>query len=44
MDPTLVSASDEAKGLLVRWSRLHAVRSGAALLSFLVFVVALVRT
>jgi Domain of unknown function (DUF1772) len=44
MDPTLASASDEAKGLLVRWSRLHAVRSGAALLSFLVFVVALVRT
>ena len=43
MDAALDSSSDEANGLVVRWSRLHAVRSVAALLSFLVFVVALVR-
>ncbi len=42
MEPTLDSTLKEAKGLLVRWSHLHAVRSGAVLLSFLLFVVAVV--
>jgi Domain of unknown function (DUF1772) len=43
MDSALDSSSDEAKKLLGRWSRLHAVRSVSAILSFLVLVVALVR-
>ncbi|MGQ0698317.1 MAG: DUF1772 domain-containing protein [Panacagrimonas sp.] len=41
MDPSLDSSSDEASNLLVRWSRLHAVRRVASFLSFSVFVVAL---
>ena len=42
-DPALDSLSEEAKNLLARWAALHAVRSVAGFLSFLVFVVALVQ-
>lgn len=42
-DPSLDASSEEAKRLLARWSVLHAVRSVAGTLSFLVFVGALVR-
>ncbi|GAB3676981.1 hypothetical protein GCM10028792_16730 [Salinisphaera aquimarina] len=40
-NPSLDARSDEAKQLLVKWWRLHAVRSVAGLLSFLVFVLSL---
>lgn len=42
-DPALDASSEEARNLLARWSVLHAVRSVAGTLSFLVFVGALVR-
>jgi len=41
LDPGLDRESDEARNLLVRWGRLHAVRSVAGAASFLVFVLAM---
>jgi hypothetical protein len=38
MDPALDKASAEAHGLLARWGRLHAIRSIAGAISFLVFL------
>jgi hypothetical protein len=38
LDPGLDKTSSEAHGLLVRWGRLHAVRSLAGAVSFLIFV------
>lgn len=40
-DPSLNPGSDEAKRLLLHWWRLHAVRSAASVLSFVVFVISL---
>ena len=40
-DPALDVSSAEAADLLARWSRLHAVRSVASAVSFLVFAIAL---
>ena len=40
LDPQLDRTSEEARTLLVRWGHLHAVRSAAGLLSFIVFVLA----
>ena len=40
-DPALDASSAEAADLLALWSRLHAVRSVASAVSFLMFVVAL---
>jgi hypothetical protein len=40
LDPALDRASDEAQHLLLRWGRLHAVRSVAGTASFVVFVLA----
>jgi hypothetical protein len=39
LDPGLDRTSTEARDLLVRWGRLHAVRSLAGAVSFLIFVV-----
>jgi hypothetical protein len=39
LDPALDRGSAEAHRLLVRWGRLHAVRSLAGAVSFLIFVV-----
>jgi Domain of unknown function (DUF1772) len=36
LDPGLVAMPAEASLLLIRWARLHAVRSGVALLAFVV--------
>ncbi|MGH7820563.1 MAG: DUF1772 domain-containing protein [Candidatus Binatia bacterium] len=41
-DPALDPSSAEARDLLARWSRLHAVRSIAGVVSLLVFLLALV--
>ena len=41
-DPVLDPSSAEATDLLARWARLHAVRSMASTMAFLVFVAALV--
>ena len=43
-DPTLDVASAEASDLLARWASLHAVRSITGVISFLIFVVALLRS
>jgi len=43
-DPALDPSSAEAGALLARWSALHAVRSLAGIVSFLIFVVALLRS
>ncbi len=40
LDVRLDRTSEEARTLLVRWGRLHAVRSAAGFLSFIVFVLA----
>ena len=40
LDPGLKRSSSEANALLVKWGRLHAVRSVAGVLSFVLFVVA----
>jgi len=40
-DPTLDISSPEASSLLARWSSLHAVRSAAGIISFLIFIAAL---
>jgi Domain of unknown function (DUF1772) len=40
LDPVLSHDSDLAHKLLIRWGRLHAVRSGLSLTSFAMFVVA----
>ena len=40
LDPALDRASDEAHRLLLRWGRLHAVRSVAGAASFIAFVLA----
>jgi len=37
-DPILAADSPEALALLARWGRLHAVRTAASLVAFLVFV------
>jgi uncharacterized membrane protein len=42
-DPTLDVSSAEASDLLIRWSSLHAVRSVASVVAFLLFVAALLR-
>lgn len=42
LDPALDQGSQEAKELLQRWGRLHAVRSGLALVAMLLFLYALV--
>ena len=42
-DPALDVSSAEASDLLARWSSLHAVRTVTSSVSFLVFVVALLR-
>lgn len=42
LDPTLDKHSQEAGELLHRWGRLHAVRSGLSLVSFLLFLYVLV--
>jgi len=42
-DPRLDASSTEASDLLARWSMLHAVRSAASTVSFLIFVAALLR-
>jgi hypothetical protein len=39
LDPGLDRDSDEAKALLLKWGRLHAVRSVLGVASFLVFVI-----
>ena len=39
LDPALAATPAEADGLLVRWARLHAVRSGLSLLAFLLELV-----
>lgn len=38
LDPSIDRSSEEARDLLVKWGRLHAVRSVAGTASFLVFV------
>lgn len=43
-DPTLDISSAEASELLARWSSLHAVRSVTSLVSFLVFIVAILQS
>lgn len=43
LDPDLDRTSPEALALLVKWGRLHAVRSVAGLAAFVVFVLALGR-
>lgn len=43
LDSSLDSSAEMALKLLVRWGRLHAVRSGLSLISFLIFIVLLVR-
>ena len=43
LDPSLDKSSELASKLLIRWGRLHAVRSGLSLISFLIFIVLLVR-
>lgn len=40
LDARLDRTSEEARTLLIRWGRLHAVRSAAGFLSFVVFVLA----
>jgi len=40
LDARLERTSDEASALLARWGRLHAVRSVAGFISFVVFVTA----
>jgi len=38
LDPTLDGGSDEARELLVRWGRLHAVRTVVGIAAFVAFV------
>ena len=38
LDPSLEPASSDARALLVRWGRLHAVRTAVSLLAFGLFV------
>ena len=38
LDPSLVQNSELASALLVRWGRLHAVRTVLGLVAFLIFV------
>jgi hypothetical protein len=38
LDPSLVSKSELASALLVRWGRLHAVRSALGLMAFLILI------
>lgn len=40
LDPALDRSAPETRGLLVRWGRLHAVRSVLGAASFVVFVIA----
>ena len=43
LDSSLDKSSELASGLLIRWGRLHAVRSILSLISFLIFITLLVR-
>ena len=38
LDSSLDKGSEQASNLLVRWGRLHAVRSALSLISFLIFI------
>ncbi|MES1924176.1 DUF1772 domain-containing protein [Salinisphaera sp. T31B1] len=42
-DPGLDGSSEEANRLLGRWSGLHALRIGASIVAFVIFVIALAR-
>ena len=43
LDSSLDKSSDLASGLLIRWGRLHAVRSILSLISFIILIILLVR-
>jgi hypothetical protein len=44
LDPSLDDTSPEARTLLARWGRLHAVRTGLSLIAFASFLALLVRS
>jgi uncharacterized membrane protein len=44
LDPALDASSPEARALLVRWGRLHEVRTVLGLAAFIVFVLAVYRS
>ena len=41
LDPSLDRSSNEARQLLTRWGRLHAVRTALSLIAFMIFIVAM---
>lgn len=43
LDSSLDKSSELASGLLIRWGRLHAVRSILSLISFIIFIILLVQ-